>query len=69
VRARHHRQEALTRYDAIGAPEASEIRTRLAAPDDGGDGGSEPAEEGRIAVPPPSPLADLPGWRALPGQE
>jgi DNA-binding SARP family transcriptional activator/tetratricopeptide (TPR) repeat protein len=28
--ARHHWQEALTRYTAIGAPEASDIRTRLA---------------------------------------
>lgn len=29
-RARHHWQEALTRYAAIGAPEAAEIRARLA---------------------------------------
>jgi DNA-binding SARP family transcriptional activator/Tfp pilus assembly protein PilF len=31
VQARHHWQEALTRYTAIGAPEASEIREILAA--------------------------------------
>ena len=30
VQARHHWREALTRYEAIGAPEASEIRDRLA---------------------------------------
>ncbi len=31
VEARHHWQEALTRFTAIGAPEADEIRDRLAA--------------------------------------
>ena len=30
LQARHHWQEALTRYDAIGAPEAREIRAQLA---------------------------------------
>jgi tetratricopeptide (TPR) repeat protein len=34
-RARRHRQEALTRYDELGAPEADQIRALLAA-DDGG---------------------------------
>jgi tetratricopeptide (TPR) repeat protein len=34
LRARHHWQEALTRYDAIGSPEATEIRARLAPADD-----------------------------------
>jgi len=33
VQARHHWQEALTRYAAIGAPEADEIRARLAMAD------------------------------------
>jgi tetratricopeptide (TPR) repeat protein len=32
--ARQHWQEALTRYTAIGAPEADEIRARLAAATD-----------------------------------
>jgi tetratricopeptide (TPR) repeat protein len=32
VQARSHWQEALTRYTAIGAPEASQIRARLAGP-------------------------------------
>jgi len=34
LRARHHWQEALTRYAAIGAPEAHEIRARLAMADE-----------------------------------
>jgi tetratricopeptide (TPR) repeat protein len=39
VQARHHWQEALDRYTAIGAPEADEVRARLAAIGDGdGDG-------------------------------
>lgn len=37
LQARHHWQQALTRYAAIGAPEADEIRARLAAIGDGGD--------------------------------
>jgi DNA-binding SARP family transcriptional activator/tetratricopeptide (TPR) repeat protein len=44
LQARHHWQEALTRYTAIGAPEASEIRDRLAMAGDGGDE-LKPAEE------------------------
>ena len=40
--ARHHWQQALTRYAAIGAPEADEIRARLAIIADDGD---KPAEE------------------------
>ena len=43
--ARHHWQEALTRYTAIGAPEAGEIRARLARADDRSDDGARPAEE------------------------
>jgi DNA-binding SARP family transcriptional activator len=38
LQARHHWQEALTRYGAIGAPEADEIRAQLAIDGDGGDG-------------------------------
>jgi tetratricopeptide (TPR) repeat protein len=34
VQARHHWQEALDRYETIGAPEASEIRARLATTSD-----------------------------------
>ncbi len=37
VQARHHWQEALTRYDALGAPQAEEIRARLAGAGDGHD--------------------------------
>jgi DNA-binding SARP family transcriptional activator/tetratricopeptide (TPR) repeat protein len=37
LQARHHWQEALTRYAAIGAPEADEIRARLAMAGDDGD--------------------------------
>jgi len=40
--ARHHWREALARYTAIGAPEAGEIRARLAAADAGEDGLSAP---------------------------
>lgn len=47
VQARHHWQEALTRYDAIGAPEAGEIRARLATADAHGDDGREPTPEDR----------------------
>jgi tetratricopeptide (TPR) repeat protein/transcriptional regulator with XRE-family HTH domain len=49
--ARHHWQQALTRYDAIGAPEAREIRARLAT---AGDNGDKPTEEngGITALPP-----------------
>jgi tetratricopeptide (TPR) repeat protein len=36
VQARYHWQEALTRYTAIGAPQASEIRARLASAEDDG---------------------------------
>ena len=43
-RARHHWQEALTCYVAIGAPEADEIRARLAMADDSGDDDDKPAE-------------------------
>jgi DNA-binding SARP family transcriptional activator len=35
--ARHHWQQALIHYAAIGAPEAREIRARLAMPGDNGD--------------------------------
>jgi DNA-binding SARP family transcriptional activator/uncharacterized protein HemY len=39
AQARHHWQQALARYTAIGAPEAGEIRARLAMARDGGDDG------------------------------
>jgi DNA-binding SARP family transcriptional activator/cytochrome c-type biogenesis protein CcmH/NrfG len=45
VQARHHWQQALTRYDAIGAPEADEIRAQLAIADNGGDSDT-PSGEG-----------------------
>jgi tetratricopeptide (TPR) repeat protein len=41
----HHWQEALTRYDAIGAPEATEIRAHLATAGDNGDDAHKPAEK------------------------
>jgi DNA-binding SARP family transcriptional activator/tetratricopeptide (TPR) repeat protein len=47
LQARHHWQEALTRYTAIGAPEATEIRARLA----GGGDGDTPTEEPNITAP------------------
>jgi DNA-binding SARP family transcriptional activator/tetratricopeptide (TPR) repeat protein len=47
VQAQHHWREALTRYAPIGAPEASEIRARLARAGDGrGDGDKPVAEDG-----------------------
>jgi DNA-binding SARP family transcriptional activator/tetratricopeptide (TPR) repeat protein len=45
AQARHHWQEALTRYAAIGAPEADHIRAQLAKAGVGGDDGHKPAEE------------------------
>jgi DNA-binding SARP family transcriptional activator/tetratricopeptide (TPR) repeat protein len=45
LQAGHHWQEALTYYTAIGAPEALEIRARLAAIGDSDDG-HPPSEEG-----------------------
>jgi DNA-binding SARP family transcriptional activator/Tfp pilus assembly protein PilF len=39
VQSRNHWQQALTRYAAIGAPEAREIRARLAGVSDDGDDG------------------------------
>jgi tetratricopeptide (TPR) repeat protein len=42
VQARHHWQQALTCYAAIGAPEADEIRVRLAMIAEGDD---KPTEE------------------------
>jgi tetratricopeptide (TPR) repeat protein len=52
--ARHHWQEALTIYDAISAPEADEIRARLATVGDNGDDGHKPAEKDNIAIAPSS---------------
>lgn len=46
VQARHHWQEALTRYEAIGAPEADDIRTRLATVGDGDDKQTEVEDRG-----------------------
>jgi DNA-binding SARP family transcriptional activator len=45
LQARHHWQEALTRYAAIGAPEAQEIRARLAMAGADGDDRLKPAQE------------------------
>jgi DNA-binding SARP family transcriptional activator/tetratricopeptide (TPR) repeat protein len=45
--ARRHWQQALTRYAAIDAPEAREIRERLAMAGDSGDDDDRPAEENR----------------------
>jgi tetratricopeptide (TPR) repeat protein len=47
--ARHHWQQALTRYAAIGAPEADEIRARLAIDGDSGHDNDEQAKTGRTA--------------------
>ncbi len=54
LQARRHWQEALTRYAAIGAPEAGEIRARLAMAGDSGDDDDKPTEEngGTTALPP-----------------
>jgi DNA-binding SARP family transcriptional activator/Tfp pilus assembly protein PilF len=54
LQARHHWQQALTHYAAIGAPEAREIRARLAMAGDSGDDDDKPTEENRGA-PAPSP--------------
>lgn len=43
IQARHHWQQALTRYAAIDAPEADEIRARLAMAGNSGDEGDKPA--------------------------
>jgi hypothetical protein len=52
LQARHNWQEALARYAAIGAPEAGEIRARLAIADNDCDDGGKPAEEnGSTAAP------------------
>jgi hypothetical protein len=47
LQARHHWQQALTRYAAISAPEADEVRTRLAMDSNGRDDGHKPTEEDR----------------------
>jgi hypothetical protein len=44
LQARRHWQQALTHYVAIGAPEASEIRARLAMAGDSGDDDNELAD-------------------------
>jgi tetratricopeptide (TPR) repeat protein len=44
AQARHHWQQALTRYTAIGAPEADEIRARLTAAGDDSDDDHKPTE-------------------------
>jgi transcriptional regulator with XRE-family HTH domain len=46
---RYHWREALTRYTAIGAPEAGEIRARLARAGDCTGAGDKPAEDGDAA--------------------
>jgi hypothetical protein len=43
LQARHHWQEALTTYDAIGGPEAEEIRARLVMEGADGNDVAEPA--------------------------
>jgi hypothetical protein len=43
VQARHHWRQALIRYQAIGAPEAREIRAQLAKARDGRDEDGKPA--------------------------
>ena len=53
-RARHHWQEALTRYTAIGAPEADAIRTQLALAGDDGDEGGKPTEQDGHTQPAPT---------------
>jgi DNA-binding SARP family transcriptional activator/Tfp pilus assembly protein PilF len=56
VQARHHWQQALTHYDAIGAPEADEIRAQLATAGDDGD--DKPTEEdGSTTNPSPDDLS------------
>jgi DNA-binding SARP family transcriptional activator/tetratricopeptide (TPR) repeat protein len=50
VQARYHWQQAFTRYAAIGAPEAREIRARLAAIGDGGDDSDKPTAEDRATT-------------------
>jgi DNA-binding SARP family transcriptional activator len=52
LQVRHHWQEALTRYTAIGAPEADEIRARLTRAGDGGEHDHKPAEEDGGTTPP-----------------
>jgi len=53
LQARHHWQQALTHYAAIDAPEADEIRARLATAGDNGDNDDQPTEEngGTTALP------------------
>jgi tetratricopeptide (TPR) repeat protein len=53
LQARHHWQQALTHYAAIDAPEADEIRARLATAGDNGDNDRKPTEEngGTTALP------------------
>ena len=54
--ALHHWQQALTHYTAIGAPDADEIRARLAAAAADSDDDHEPTEEaGGAAAPLPRP--------------
>jgi hypothetical protein len=47
--ARHHWQQALTRYAAIGAPEGGEIPARLAMAGDSGGDDDKLAEKNRMA--------------------
>ena len=50
LHARHHWQEALTRYTAIGAPEAVEVRARLAMAGDDGDKPTAEEDGGTMAI-------------------
>jgi DNA-binding SARP family transcriptional activator len=50
LQARHHWQQALTRYIAIGAPEAREIRARLATASDSRDDDDKPASPGGLGT-------------------
>jgi len=45
LQARHHWQQALTRYTAIGAPQASEIRAQLAMTGNGGGDDDKPGQQ------------------------
>ncbi|MGD0700623.1 MAG: tetratricopeptide repeat protein [Trebonia sp.] len=57
LQARRHWQEALARYTAIGAPEADDIRARLATAGDDGDCDHKPTQGNRGSTAPSSGLS------------